>query len=84
MKCPHCSIKSKAKVFETRSHDGQVYRRRICSHCCKTFVTREEAPEGLKMPNETQSRHRIVDPKPKPEQGGVIQSSGAHLQNLWR
>jgi transcriptional regulator NrdR family protein len=85
MKCPHCSASTKAKVMESRPHDGQVYRRRICGQCFKTFVSCEDAPSGLRMPNGTQSRHRITDRKPKPEEtDGIIRSTGAHLQSLWR
>lgn len=85
MKCPHCSAVTKAKVMESRPHEGQVYRRRMCNGCFKTFVTAEESVPGLKMPAETQSRHRVTDRTPKPEQtDGVIRSAGEHLKNFWR
>jgi hypothetical protein len=71
--------------MESRPHEGFVYRRRACGACYRTFVSREESPVGLKMPNETQSRYRVTDLKPKPEQtNGVIRSSGEHLANFWR
>jgi len=85
VKCPHCNKTTKAKVLESRPHDGFVYRRRACGGCFKTFVSSEEAVPGLKMPNETQSRYRVTDLKPKPEQtDGVIRSSGEHLKHFWR
>lgn len=84
MKCPLCQATARSKVLESRPHDGRVWRRRLCPTCCKTYVSSEYAEPGLKMPEATQSRHRITDPKPKPEQGdGVIRSSGKHLQ-IWR
>lgn len=85
MKCPHCNQVSKAKVMESRPHEGQTYRRRTCGKCFANFVTCENAPVGLKMPNETQSAYRAKNVSPKPEQGdGIIRNSGAHLQFTWR
>jgi len=85
MQCPHCDKATKAKVLESRPHNGYVYRRRACGGCFKTFVSREEAPAGLKMPAETQSKYRIKALTPKPEQtDGVIRSAGEHLKNFWR
>lgn len=85
MICPHCGKDSKAKVLESRPHAGQVWRRRQCGACYRTFVSSEHSTADLRMPSETQSRHRITDLKPKPEQtDGVIRSSGEHLKNFWR
>lgn len=86
MKCPHCGAVIRSKVLESRQHDGRVYRRRACGACFKYFVSQEEAPPGLKMPDATQSRHRLTDRKNKPEEAPAHapRGSGAHLQNLWR
>ena len=85
MKCPHCNKASKAKVLESRPHAGQVWRRRQCGSCYKTFVSAEHTSIELRMPNETQSRHRVIDRTPKPEQtDGVIRSAGEHLKHFWR
>jgi transcriptional regulator NrdR family protein len=84
MRCPHCQSTKKCKVLESRPHDGQVFRRRMCSTCFKTFVSREEAPEGLKMPNATQSKFRITDQTLKPGQDGVIRNTGEHLRFIWK
>lgn len=84
MKCPHCEKESKAKVLESRLCDGQMWRRRTCGLCFKNFVSMETTDPGLRMPAMTSSRHRVKDPKPKPEQGGVITSTAAHLQGIWR
>lgn len=80
MKCPHCNGVVRSKVLESRPHEGCVWRRRLCTLCLKTFVSSEHADPGMKMPQATQSRHRITDPKPKPEEGGVIRNTGAHLK----
>lgn len=69
--------------MESRPHDGQVWRRRACPACFKTYVSAEHAEPGMKMPEATQSRHRVVDPTPKPAQNGIIRSTGKHL-NLWK
>lgn len=50
MKCPHCDRDSRALVTESRSVNGEVYRRRHCGSCDKAFVTVEAAPPGLRMP----------------------------------
>jgi hypothetical protein len=84
VKCPHCDKTTKGKVLESRPHDGKVWRRRMCGGCLTTFVSVEEAPPGLRMPTETQSRHRVTDRTPKPEERGAITSTAAHLQGLWR
>lgn len=56
----------------------------MCGKCMKTFVSVESAPAGQKMPAETQSRNRITDKKPKPEQSdGIIRNSGEHLKWTW-
>jgi hypothetical protein len=56
----------------------------MCSVCFKTFVSREDAPEGLKMPYATQSKFRVTDRTPKPDQGGVIRNNGEHLRFVWK
>lgn len=84
MKCPHCSKTGRSKVLESRVWDGKVWRRRTCALCLRNFVSTEVAEPDTRMPRETQSRHRVKDPTPKPEQGGVITSTGAHLQAVWR
>lgn len=83
MKCPHCLKEGRSKVLESRVWDGKVWRRRTCALCLKNFVSTELAEPGLRMPNETQSRHRVKDPTPKPEER-VIRSTAAHLQGVWR
>lgn len=83
MKCPHCQKESRAKVMESRQCEGQVWRRRICGACFKTFVSVEVTDPNMRMPNQTQSRYRVKDPKPKPEETGVIRSTAAHLQGIW-
>ena len=81
MKCPHCNRVSRSRVLESRPHDGCVWRRRMCPLCVKTFVSSEHSEPGMKMPLATQSRYRVTDPKPKPEEGdGVIRNLGAHLR----
>ena len=84
MRCPHCHKEGRSKVLESRAWNGKTWRRRTCGLCLKNFVSTELAEPGMRMPNETQSRHRAKDPKPKPEQGGGITSTGAHLQAVWR
>lgn len=70
--------------MESRPHEGRIWRRRLCAACFKTFVSSEFADPEMKMPQATQSRFRITDPKPKPEQGeGIIRNSGEHLQWKW-
>jgi transcriptional regulator NrdR family protein len=84
MKCPHCKAEGKSKVLESRPHDGRIWRRRMCPLCFKTYVSSEHAEPEMKMPPETQSKYRITDPKPKPEQGdGIIRSTGDHLKWMW-
>lgn len=84
MKCPHCNKAAKAKVLESRPHEGRIWRRRLCPLCHKTYVSSEHAEVDMKMPAATQSKHRITDPKPKPEQSdGVIRSTGEHLRWNW-
>lgn len=84
MKCPHCGGDSRAKVLESRQHDGKFWRRRTCSLCFRNFMTVEVADLSLRMPAETQSKYRVIDRKPKPEQGdGIIRSTGDHLKWNW-
>lgn len=81
MKCPHCNVTAKSKVLESRTHDGRTWRRRLCSMCLKAFVSSEHSEPDMKMPLATQSRYRITDRKPKPEEGdGIIRNTGAHLK----
>ena len=91
MKCPHCDKESRAPIRETRRHAGAVFRRRTCSCCLKTFVSREEAPPGMKMPNETQSRFRVADRltdrRQKPDEmlkPSSPRGDGLHLQGIWK
>jgi transcriptional regulator NrdR family protein len=83
MRCPLCNKSTKGKVLESRPHDGKVWRRRMCGGCLTVFVSVEESAPGLRMPNATQSRHRVTDRTPKPEQRG-INSCALHLQDIWR
>lgn len=84
MRCPHCHKEGRSKVLESRTWDGRVWRRRTCALCLTNFVSMELAEPGTRMPDETQSRHRAKDPKPKPEERGPIRSTAAHLQGVWR
>ena len=54
-------------MLESRPADGKVWRRRLCKLCLKTFVSCETAEPGMTMPTSTQSRHRLKDRTPKPE-----------------
>lgn len=47
MKCPKCGGESKAVVMETRKHDGDIYRRRMCGACGVPIVTREVPTERM-------------------------------------
>jgi len=67
MKCPHCNRDGKSPVLESRPADGKVWRRRMCALCFKTYVSCETAEPGMTMPTQTQSRHRLKDRTPKPE-----------------
>ena len=71
MKCPHCNRDGKSPVLESRPADGQVWRRRMCALCFKTYVSCETAEPGMTMPTQTQSRRRLKDRKIKPEQHTV-------------
>ena len=75
MKCPKCQKDGKSQVLESRPADGKVWRRRMCALCFKTFVSCETAEPGMTMPTQTQSRHRLMDRKIKPEQHNVRWSS---------
>lgn len=68
MKCSKCSRETSSKVLETRTHDGKVWRRRMCAGCLHVFVSVEYSDKDLRMPPETQSRARarITDKKQKP------------------
>lgn len=67
MKCPKCERDGRSQVLESRPADGQIWRRRLCKLCLKTFVSCETAEPGMTMPTITQSRHRLKDRTPKPE-----------------
>lgn len=81
MKCPHCG-KDKSNVFESRKHNAEVWRRRLCQLCLKTFVTLETTSSTLKFPTELngpgRQKARWVTPKPKSE------SVGGHLEVFWK
>lgn len=51
--CPHCCF-DRSKVLETRRSGGLIYRQRECldAECSKRFVSREDAPPKLRMPQE--------------------------------
>jgi hypothetical protein len=51
MKCPHCG-KDKNNVFESRKLNAEVWRRRLCQFCHKTFVTQETTSTTLKFPSD--------------------------------
>lgn len=78
MKCPHCFASSKAKVQRTRTDENAVWRARSCGVCFKTFVTREEAPKGLRMPSGL-DRGSARAPKLSP---GQKKFDTSHLQGL--
>lgn len=81
MRCPHCDKPAKSKVLLTRTGEGAVWRRRSCGFCFKTFVTREEAPAGLKMPGCVENAGRSArEPKLNPGQG-KFQTD--HLTGVW-
>lgn len=90
MRCSRCQKTTRAKVLESRPHDGRVWRRRQCGLCFQTFVSVEEAPEGLRMPAETSSKHRTqraTDRTPKPEERGlpkVGEAAGLELVRVWK
>lgn len=89
IRCSRCHKTTRAKVLESRPHDGRVWRRRQCGLCFATFVTREEAPEGLRMPAETSSKHRAAatDRTPKPEERGLPKvggDAGLELVRVWK
>lgn len=85
--CSRCNKASRAKVLESRPHDGRVWRRRQCGLCLRTFVTVEEAPQGLRMPAETNHRTQATDRTPKPEERGLAKVGGdaeADLARVWK
>lgn len=71
MRCPHCNRDKKSQVLESRPFDGQVWRRRLCRLCLKTFVSCETAEPGMTMPAMTQSKYRLKDRTLKPEQHNI-------------
>ena len=78
MQCPKCNKQAtKAKVLETRTVDGTLYRRRCCGACFKTFVTIETAPEGLRLPR----AEKGPEARLKPGQG---EFNTQHLIDVWR
>lgn len=87
MKCPKCQHSAHHKVTETREHEGLNYRRRACGNCGQTFITREEAPEGLKMPKVVQNSINRGHPRKSRAIHGpapVLRGDGGHLQDVWR
>ena len=85
MRCPHCRAASKARVLESRPAGADIWRRRQCGACGRTFVSRETAAAELRMPAETRSIHRcqtMRDRLAKPEERGP-RGDGAHLQGVW-
>ena len=89
MRCSRCAKTTRAKVLESRPHDGRVFRRRQCGVCFAIFVTVEEAPKGLRMPAETSSKHRAAatDRRRKPEERGlpkVGEAAGLELVRVWK
>ena len=89
IRCSRCLKTSRCRVLESRPHDGRVWRRRQCGLCLKTYVTVEDAPEGLRMPAETGSKHRTqaTDRTPKPEERGlpkVGEEAGLELVRAWK
>lgn len=58
MMCPHCHTDGKAPVMETRAVKGEVFRRRGCGHCGRAFVSVENAPPKLRMPEEASTHAR--------------------------
>jgi transcriptional regulator NrdR family protein len=57
MKCPHCNVECNALVLETRKLDGELFRKRVCGHCGRPFVSREYAEVGFKLPSRP-GRHK--------------------------
>lgn len=82
MKCPHCAKDSRALVLESRAHDENLYRRRQCGACGRTFVTEEVAHAEMRLPRPSgparaKAKHGI-------QPMGVISGSGLHLHEVWR
>ena len=76
MKCPHCG-KDKNNVYESRKKDSEVWRRRLCQICLKTFVTQETTSKTLKFPKELngvarQTQARLKPPKAANENAGRL------------
>lgn len=80
MRCPHCHGEaSKAPVIETHKYTSEVYRRRRCDWCDKTFVTVEQAPDGLRMPTRPRPDKKAAT---RPKQRMPSAGSAAHLQQF--
>jgi transcriptional regulator NrdR family protein len=64
-KCKHL----KSQVLETRRLGPEIYRRRMCQCCFKTFVSMESSPDGLQMPTElrnSEARSKLKNVERKP------------------
>lgn len=63
-RCKHL----KSTVLETRRLGAEIYRRRMCQCCFKTFVSMESSPDGLQMPTvlrNSESRAKLRNPERK-------------------
>lgn len=83
MRCPHCHNEVKAPVNETRVYEGDVYRRRCCGRCGRSFVTREVAPAGLKMPAAVMSSRARGVAKPAPSAPKPIRTPDHAAHLVW-
>ena len=77
MKCPHCDTPFNALILETRKDESGIYRRRMCSNCAKSIVTREYADKDFKLP----LRARIRKPRPVDT---LIEVGNKSVFNVWK
>lgn len=82
MKCPHCQKDTRALVLESRAHEENLYRRRQCGACGKTFVTEEIAHADMRLPRPSGSAR--ANAKHGASVRSVVYGSGRHLQEVWR
>jgi transcriptional regulator NrdR family protein len=80
IRCPHCGELGAADVTETRKDPRGVFRRRRCSGCAKSFITKECATKDP-MP----ARRRVDRVTPDAPRGVRVADAGvAVLLRAWR
>lgn len=85
MTCPHCKADVKSPVVETRQHEGDIYRRRSCGNCGRSYITVETSPVGQRMPAAVVNGHaRGVSERPKAAPRAAFNGNGAHLEGVWK